>query len=124
MIDYIPECLKNAAVDELVSVAEEVKIFSIHLISLCRWFLSSPKTYNDIKQGELAICAQGRLSTWDLITCCQLSNEGLLNCIRALGGYTDNTSADTIYATATFNEGEYLKSIPDSGGSTLIGLTL
>ncbi|KAI9445552.1 histidine kinase [Lactarius indigo] len=47
----------------------------------------------------------------------------LLNCIRALGGYTLNTSANTIYTTDTFNEGEYLKTIPDSGRSTLIGLT-
>ncbi|KAH9964567.1 hypothetical protein BC827DRAFT_1265837 [Russula dissimulans] len=70
---------------------------------------AAEEAYNDIKQwpqGEFAICSQG-----------------LLNCIRALGGYTDNTSADTIYKTATFNEDEYLKSIPDSGGSTLIGLT-
>jgi hypothetical protein len=49
--------------------------------------------------------------------------QGLLNCIRALGGYTVNTSPQTIYMTDTFNEDDYLKSIPESG-STLIGLTL
>ncbi|KAN0121467.1 histidine kinase [Russula decolorans] len=73
-------------------------------------FIGQPQmAYNDIKQwhqGELAICAQG-----------------LLNCIRALGGYTVNTSAKTIYTTDTFNEDDYLKSIPESDGSSLIGLT-
>ncbi|KAH9075705.1 histidine kinase [Lactarius deliciosus] len=49
--------------------------------------------------------------------------QSLLNCIRALGGYTLNTSARTIYTTDTFNEDEYLRTIPDSGRSTLIGLT-
>ncbi|KAI0005369.1 hypothetical protein BJV74DRAFT_875326 [Russula compacta] len=70
---------------------------------------AAEETYNDIQQwaqGELAICAQG-----------------LLNCIRALGGYTVNTSATTIYTTDTFNEDNYLESIPDGEGSTLIGLT-
>ncbi|KAI9509850.1 hypothetical protein F5148DRAFT_1275037 [Russula earlei] len=70
---------------------------------------AAEEIYNDMgqwPQGELAICAQG-----------------LLNCIRALGGYTENTSAKAIYSTSTFNEDEYLKSILDSSGSTLIGLT-
>lgn len=70
---------------------------------------AAEETYNDVQQwpqGELAICAQG-----------------LLNCIRALGGYTLNTSASTIYTTNTFNEDEYLKTIPGSGRSSLIGLT-
>ncbi|KAN0138534.1 hypothetical protein V8E53_003522 [Lactarius tabidus] len=70
---------------------------------------AAEETCSDVQQwphGELAICAQG-----------------LLNCIRALGGYTLNTSASTIYTTDTFDEGEYLKTIPDSGRSTLIGLT-
>jgi hypothetical protein len=49
--------------------------------------------------------------------------QGLLNCIRALGGHTANTSANTIYATDTFNEDEYLETISDSDGNTLIGLT-
>jgi hypothetical protein len=40
-----------------------------------------------------------------------------------MGGYTVNTSAKTIYRTDTFNEDEYLETIPDSDGSTLIGLT-
>ncbi|KAF8272384.1 histidine kinase [Lactarius quietus] len=70
---------------------------------------AAEQTCNDVQQwpqGELAICAQG-----------------LLNCIRALGGYTLNTSASTIYTTDTFDEDEYLKTIPDSGRSALIGLT-
>ncbi|KAI0307475.1 histidine kinase [Multifurca ochricompacta] len=70
---------------------------------------AAEETHNDMQQwpqGELAICAQG-----------------LLNCIRALGGYTLKTSAGTIYTTDTFNEDQYLRTIPDSGGSTLIGLT-
>jgi hypothetical protein len=50
--------------------------------------------------------------------------QGLLNCIRALGGYTVNTSAKAIYMTDTFNEDDYLKSIPENGGGTFIGLTL
>jgi hypothetical protein len=54
----------------------------------------------------------------------QLMKRGLLNCIRALGGYTVNASAKTIYTTNAFNEDDYLKSIPESDGSTLIGLTL
>ncbi|KAI0286668.1 histidine kinase [Russula aff. rugulosa BPL654] len=65
--------------------------------------------YNDVKQwhqGELAISAQG-----------------LLNCIRALGGYTVNTSAKTIYTMDAFNEDDYLESIPESDGGSLIGLT-
>lgn len=50
--------------------------------------------------------------------------QGLLNCIRALGGYTVNTSAKTIYTMDTFNEDEYLKAILEGDGSCLIGLTL
>jgi hypothetical protein len=52
-----------------------------------------------------------------------MMKQGLLNCIRALGGYTVNTSAKTVYATVTFDEDKYLEAIPDSEGSTLIGLT-
>lgn len=58
-----------------------------------------------------------------ILASCQLVKQGLLNCIRALGGYTVNTSAATIYMTDTFNEDNYLESIPDSEGETLIGLT-
>jgi hypothetical protein len=51
-------------VDELVGAAEEVVMaFSTHIFFLLWWFLVS-KAYNDVKQwhqGELAICAQGRL---------------------------------------------------------------
>lgn len=54
----------------------------------------------------------------------QQMKQGLLNCIRALGGYTVNTSAKAIYMTDTFNEDDYLKSIPENGGGTFIGLTL
>ncbi|KAI0294831.1 histidine kinase [Russula brevipes] len=64
---------------------------------------AAEETYNAIQQwsqGELAICVQG-----------------LLNCIRALGGYTVNASADTIYTTDTFDEADYLSSILDSGKS-------
>ena len=50
--------------------------------------------------------------------------QGLLNCIRALGGYTVNTSAKAIYTTDVFDEDNYLQSIPESDGSSLIGLTL
>jgi hypothetical protein len=54
----------------------------------------------------------------------QLMKQGLLNCIRALGGYTVNTSAKTIYTTDAFDEDDYLESILESDGSSLIGLTL
>ncbi|KAI0271645.1 histidine kinase [Gloeopeniophorella convolvens] len=70
---------------------------------------SAEEAYNDMKQwpqGELAIFVQG-----------------LLNCIRALGGYTVNDSAKTIYATETFDEADYLAKIPNNHSNTLIGLS-
>ena len=33
---------------------------------------------------------------------------GTLNCIRALGGYTTATSAETAFDTETFSESEYM----------------
>ncbi|KAH8086606.1 histidine kinase [Cristinia sonorae] len=40
-----------------------------------------------------------------------------LNCIRALAGYTDTTSAETAFDTATFCEREYLLGIAERSGN-------
>ncbi len=41
--------------------------------------------------------------------------QGVLNCIRALGGYTIAQSADTAFDTETFKESEYLAQLEALG---------
>ena len=44
-----------------------------------------------------------------------LTTVGLLNCIRALGGYTVATSPDNIFDTEEFVESEYLGNLASLG---------
>jgi hypothetical protein len=48
--------------------------------------------------------------------------SGLLNCIRALGGYTLSHSAETVFDTDAFKEGEYLTHIHSTSGNLLLAL--
>lgn len=79
---------------------------------------------NGLKENSQSVLRVGYAFSNLIAARFQQMKQGLLNCIRALGGYTVNTSAKTIYMTDTFNEDDYLKSIPEGGGSTLVGLTL
>ncbi|KAI0063199.1 STKc type histidine kinase [Artomyces pyxidatus] len=70
---------------------------------------SAEESYNDIKlwpQGDSPVFALG-----------------LLNCIRALGGYTVNTSADTIYDMESFSERESLDEVATAGGNYILAMT-
>ena len=42
---------------------------------------------------------------------------GILHCIRAIGGYTTATSADTAFDTYRFREQDYLEKIRKSAGN-------
>ncbi|KAI6136939.1 STKc type histidine kinase [Pisolithus sp. B1] len=48
--------------------------------------------------------------------------QGLLNCIRAMGGYTDASSVDTVFNTDTFDDKEYQKRITQITGNSLLSL--
>ncbi|THH17217.1 hypothetical protein EW146_g3550 [Bondarzewia mesenterica] len=67
------------------------------------------ESYNDIKlwtpDGDAGILAMG-----------------LLNCIRALGGYTINTSVDTIFDTESFKEKEYLEHMAMASGNATLAM--
>ena len=82
------------------------------------------KLNNGPKENLLSVLRVGYAFRNFIAAGFQLTKQGLLNCIRALGGYTANTSSKTIYTTDTFNEDDYLKSLSEGGGNTLIGLTL
>ncbi|KAA1468392.1 histidine kinase [Dentipellis sp. KUC8613] len=80
----------------------ETKLFSCeHLEELV---IAAEESFNDIKlwtpHGDSTIFAMG-----------------LLNCIRALGGWTTASSADTIYDTDTFVEREYLAHVSTASGN-------
>jgi hypothetical protein len=47
---------------------------------------------------------------------------GLLNCLRALGGYTKPRSAQTIFDTDSFVESEYLQEIYKTSGNVPLAL--
>lgn len=47
---------------------------------------------------------------------------GVLNCIRALGGYSLAYSAETIYDTDTFKETEYLVHVEATSGNILLAM--
>jgi len=51
-----------------------------------------------------------------------MSDLGLLNCLRALGGYTKPRSAQTIFDTDSFLESEYLPEIHKTSGNVPLAL--
>lgn len=51
-----------------------------------------------------------------------MSDSGLLNCLRALGGFTKPRSAQTIFDTDSFVESEYLQEIHKTSGNVLLAL--
>ncbi|KAJ3713607.1 histidine kinase [Lentinula raphanica] len=64
---------------------------------------AAEESLNDVQlsaPGEIAVLAQGTL-----------------NCIRALGGYTLATSAETAFDTETFKEREYLEKVKAHSGN-------
>lgn len=48
--------------------------------------------------------------------------QGLLNCIRAMGGYTDASSIATVFNTDTFDDKEYQERITQITGNSLLSL--
>ncbi|KAI5991480.1 STKc type histidine kinase [Pisolithus albus] len=48
--------------------------------------------------------------------------QGLLNCIRAMGGYTDASSIATVFNTDTFDDKEYQEKITQITGNSLLSL--
>lgn len=50
------------------------------------------------------------------------TGTGILNCIRALGGYTSAVSAETIFDTDNFKEDEYLAHIETKSGNPRLAL--
>ncbi|KAI6153278.1 STKc type histidine kinase [Pisolithus tinctorius] len=48
--------------------------------------------------------------------------QGLLNCVRAMGGYTDASSIDTVFNTDTFDDKEYQERITQITGNSLLSL--
>ncbi|KIY45235.1 dual-domain HisK/Mak2 protein kinase [Fistulina hepatica ATCC 64428] len=47
----------------------------------------------------------------------------LLNCIRAIGGYTSNQSIETLFDTDTFKEKEFLENVKTSSGNVEVSMT-
>ena len=45
----------------------------------------------------------------------RLTAAGLLNCIRAMGGYTTATSLDNLFDTEEFVESEYYENLSSQG---------
>lgn len=48
---------------------------------------------------------------------------GILNCVRAIGGYTYADSAETVFDTDTFKEAEYLAHASESSGNPEVTIT-
>ncbi|KAJ3761553.1 dual-domain HisK/Mak2 protein kinase [Lentinula raphanica] len=69
---------------------------------------------------QIAVLAQGEpvnSSRLDTHTQHRILHPGTLNCIRALGGYTLATSAETAFDTETFKEREYLEKVKAHSGN-------
>lgn len=49
--------------------------------------------------------------------CLLTTAEGILNCVRALGGYTDCSTADTAFDTDDYKEADYLKKVETTGSN-------
>ncbi|KAJ3724256.1 hypothetical protein DFJ43DRAFT_1157787 [Lentinula guzmanii] len=86
----------SSAGDRIYTGFSSLYMISTRLFCLNDVQLSTP--------GEIAVLAQGTL-----------------NCIRALGGYTLATSAETAFDTETFKERDYLEKVKaDSGNEELV----
>jgi hypothetical protein len=66
----------------------------------------------------------GKLLPWPLASCNTINIfdhahifTGVLNCIRALGGYTYASSADTVFDTEGFKEREYREQVEKTSGN-------
>ena len=59
------------------------------------------------------------MGAWfDDLYCCELKEfAALLNCIRAIGGFTNSRSPSTVFDTDSFKESEYLSRISQMSGN-------
>ncbi|TFY83386.1 hypothetical protein EWM64_g624 [Hericium alpestre] len=93
--------------------------------SFASYYTTETKLFSCEHLDELVICAEesyNDIKLWTPHGDSTIFAIALLNCIRALGGYTLVTSAETIYDTDTFNEAEYLAHISRFSGN--IGLVM
>lgn len=76
------------------------------------------QSLNDVKlwspDAELVILLQG-VSVPDALNFTRLITTGLLNCIRALGGYTTATSPGNLFDTEDFIESKYYENLASQG---------
>lgn len=104
--------------------AEEVSTLDVE--QLYSPDLTLPQCVGDVSQwapsGDLSIVAQGkRIFTGGLIVrSCQ---AGILNCIRALGGYTYAESPAAAFDTEIFNENEYFTRVSEACGTPDVALS-
>jgi hypothetical protein len=72
--------------------------------------------------GDQVVLAMGMLNIIHKAVLIVQWPPGLLNCIRALGGYTLSHSAESVFDTDTFKESEYLAHIHSTSGNVLLAL--
>lgn len=72
--------------------------------------------------GEHLILATGSTSILLQFFLVDDHSTAILNCIRALGGYTHADSLQTVFDTDTFVESKYLEQIHESSGNLSLSL--
>lgn len=91
---------------------------SVHLMQTRLWICDHV--------SELVIAAEESLtdvSQWAPSGDLGLIAQGILNCVRAIGGYTYADSAETVFDTDTFKEAEYLAHASESSGNPEVTIT-
>ncbi|OSX67898.1 hypothetical protein POSPLADRAFT_1043081 [Postia placenta MAD-698-R-SB12] len=91
---------------------------SVHLMQTRLWICDHV--------SELVIAAEESLtdvSQWAPSGDLGLIAQGVLNCVRAIGGYTYADSAETVFDTDTFKEAEYLARASESSGNPEVTIT-
>ncbi|KAH9921391.1 histidine kinase [Fomitopsis serialis] len=96
---------------------------SIHLLQTRLWIcehvselvVNAEECLSDVSQwapsGDLSIVAQGK------------KTRGILNCVRAIGGYTYAESPAAVFDTETFNETEYFARASEACGTPDVALS-
>ncbi|KAI6045151.1 STKc type histidine kinase [Pisolithus marmoratus] len=69
--------------------------------------------------SDLAVAAE---EAWTPNSDVTILAQGLLNCIRAMGGYTDASSIDVVFNTDTFDDKEYQERITEITGNSRMSL--
>lgn len=114
----------NSTVSELVAAAEEVCM--VPCLDAIYLPLQILQCVSDVKAltstGEHLILATGRASQFLTIFFVDDHPIAILNCIRALGGYTHADSVQTVFDTDTFVESKYLEKIHESSGNLSLSL--